>query len=198
MASRATAARRSGFLAGKAVTAATARAAVSSSRLVAPIMASTFSKTADVEGSKFGQHVFKGAVAEKYLKKQGESAKLLETSAWTEKKSDAVAAALLDWARENGASSYCHWFQPMGASGFRHGQSGQVIPPAWSQYKPAPRAPHRTSTPSAPPSAPSLLRGVDLNRSHAQLAPFRRSSRASLLDPSLTVSSLSAGLQRDG
>ena len=26
----------------------------------------------------------------------------------------------------NGASSIAHWFQPMGASGVRHGQTGQV------------------------------------------------------------------------
>jgi hypothetical protein len=37
-----------------------------------------------------------------------------------------VAAAVLDWALANGASSYCHWFQPLGASGLRHGQSAQV------------------------------------------------------------------------
>lgn len=119
--------RHSGFMSGKAVTAVVARPAVSARRLAAPIMA-TFAKTADVDGAKFGAHVFRGWVADKYLKKHGESAKLLETSAWTEKKADAVAAALLDWARDNQASSYCHWFQPMGSSGFRHGQSGQVIP----------------------------------------------------------------------
>ena len=37
-----------------------------------------------------------------------------------------VAAAVLQWAVENGASAYCHWFQPLGASGVRHGQSAQV------------------------------------------------------------------------
>jgi glutamine synthetase len=29
-------------------------------------------------------------------------------------------------ALDNGANVYCHWFQPMGSSGVRHGQSGQV------------------------------------------------------------------------
>lgn len=29
-------------------------------------------------------------------------------------------------AKDNGASVYCHWFQPLGASGVRHGMSGQV------------------------------------------------------------------------
>ena len=37
-----------------------------------------------------------------------------------------MAAAVLDWARDNGASVYCHWFQPLGAAGVRHGQSAQV------------------------------------------------------------------------
>jgi len=65
-------------------------------------------------------------VAEKYLKKHGESAALLATSEWTKDKSDLVAAAIMDWAKDNGASVFCHWFQPMGSSGFRHGQTGQV------------------------------------------------------------------------
>jgi len=29
-------------------------------------------------------------------------------------------------AVDNGANTYCHWFQPMASSGVRHGQSGQV------------------------------------------------------------------------
>ena len=33
---------------------------------------------------------------------------------------------MLDWARDNNASLYCHWFQPLGAAGLRHGQSAQV------------------------------------------------------------------------
>lgn len=37
-----------------------------------------------------------------------------------------VAAAVLEWARSHNASVYCHWFQPLGAAGVRHGQSGQV------------------------------------------------------------------------
>merc|ERR1712151_1396790 len=39
---------------------------------------------------------------------------------------DAIAIAVSDWASDHGANVYCHWFQPMGASGVRHGQSGQV------------------------------------------------------------------------
>lgn len=37
-----------------------------------------------------------------------------------------MAAAVLSWARANGASSYCHWFQPLGAASLRHGQAAQV------------------------------------------------------------------------
>jgi glutamine synthetase len=33
---------------------------------------------------------------------------------------------VLEWAIDNGATVYCHWFQPLGASGLRHGQTGQV------------------------------------------------------------------------
>ena len=29
-------------------------------------------------------------------------------------------------AVDNGANTYCHWFQPMASSGVRHGQTGQV------------------------------------------------------------------------
>ena len=47
-------------------------------------------------------------MAERYLGKYGESAALLDTP-WMEKKSDVVAAAILDWAKDNGASTFCHW-----------------------------------------------------------------------------------------
>ena len=71
--------------------------------------ARSFAATADLQASGFGQHVFKGEVATRYLSKYGESAALLATGAWTEKKADIVAAAILDWATDNGASVYCHW-----------------------------------------------------------------------------------------
>lgn len=93
----------------------------------------------------------------------------MKTAAWTEKDADKVAAAILEWAKDNGACAwdpltvdlsqapnlsaracprdesakprtgltkcgvpsapscaacYSHWFQPMGSSGFRHGQAG--------------------------------------------------------------------------
>ena len=81
---------------------------------------------ASVEG--FGDHCFKGAVAKKYLQKYGESDKLLDDPTWPQQegKADIVAKAVLDWATDNGASVYCHWFQPMASSGVRHGLSAQV------------------------------------------------------------------------
>ena len=85
-----------------------------------------FEHDADLALARFGAHSFKGDVAGRYLARYGESAALLATPAWTADKADVVAAAMLDWAKDNGASVYCHWFQPMGACGFRHGLSGQV------------------------------------------------------------------------
>jgi len=41
-------------------------------------------------------------------------------------RADGVAAAVLEWAIDNDADTFCHWFQPMASSGFRHGQTGQV------------------------------------------------------------------------
>jgi hypothetical protein len=117
--------RRSAFVPAGASSFLPVRAGVSASRRAVATRAQ-FSEDANLELSGFGEHVFKGAVAGRFLGKYGETAALLDTPAWTKDKSDIVAAALLDWARENGASVYCHWFQPMGSSGFRHGQSGQV------------------------------------------------------------------------
>ena len=76
----------------------------------------------------FGDHCFRGAVAKKYLSKYGESDKLLDDTTWPTQpgKADIVAKAVLDWAVDNGAGVYCHWFQPMASSGVRHGLSAQV------------------------------------------------------------------------
>ena len=74
----------------------------------------------------YGTHVFKVAVADQYLTKQGLPAGLLDDPKWTQTESDKVAAAVMEWANEKGASVFTHWFQPMGASGVRHGMSGQV------------------------------------------------------------------------
>ncbi len=45
-----------------------------------------------------------------------------------------VAAALLDWGRESGATTITHWFQPLGSTLVRHGMSAQVrVAPASSE-----------------------------------------------------------------
>eukprot|EP00586_Coscinodiscus_wailesii_P001590 CAMPEP_0172484610 /NCGR_PEP_ID=MMETSP1066-20121228/12143_1 /TAXON_ID=671091 /ORGANISM="Coscinodiscus wailesii, Strain CCMP2513" /LENGTH=707 /DNA_ID=CAMNT_0013249255 /DNA_START=68 /DNA_END=2191 /DNA_ORIENTATION=+ len=75
---------------------------------------------------EYGKSVFKGTVADSYLKKHGASVDVLKDPNWTTDHADTVAKAVLDWAADNGANTYCHWFQPMAASGVRHGQSGQV------------------------------------------------------------------------
>jgi len=74
----------------------------------------------------YGKNVFTGKVADDYLERQGASGAILKDPAWVKTHSDVVAQAVFDWAIENGASTYCHWFQPMAASGVRHGLSGQV------------------------------------------------------------------------
>mmetsp|Transcript_21746 Transcript_21746/g.47421 ORF Transcript_21746/g.47421 Transcript_21746/m.47421 type:complete len:718 (+) Transcript_21746:94-2247(+) len=74
----------------------------------------------------YGKACFTGKVADEYLQKQGASGDLLKDPSWTQTHSDVVAAAVLDWATDNGANTFCHWFQPMAASGVRHGQTGQV------------------------------------------------------------------------
>jgi len=74
----------------------------------------------------YGSHVFKGAVADEYLSKQGLPAGLLDDPSWTKTSADKVAAAVMDWANDKGASVFTHWFQPLGASGVRHGLTGQV------------------------------------------------------------------------
>jgi len=79
---------------------------------------------ATLEG--YGSCVFKGAVADMYLKEEGYDASLLKDLSWPkdEKKAKAVAAALLSWATDNGAKQYSHWFQPMASAGVRHGNAG--------------------------------------------------------------------------
>mmetsp|Transcript_20871 Transcript_20871/g.53836 ORF Transcript_20871/g.53836 Transcript_20871/m.53836 type:complete len:696 (-) Transcript_20871:78-2165(-) len=76
--------------------------------------------------ASYGKNVFKGAVADKYLTKQGLPAGALNDYSWTKTSADKVAAAVGEWASDNGATSFCHWFQPLAASGVRHGLSGQV------------------------------------------------------------------------
>lgn len=85
-----------------------------------------FSGAASLEG--YGKHLFKGAVAAPYLEAAGLSKGTLDSADWTRDAAtaDKVANAVAAWARDNGASVYCHWFQPLAASGVRHGGTGQV------------------------------------------------------------------------
>lgn len=74
----------------------------------------------------YGKHVFAGKVADEYLRKHGSQGSILEDSSWVQKSSNTVAAAILEWAVDHGATTFCHWFQPLASSGVRHGQTGQV------------------------------------------------------------------------
>ena len=58
---------------------------------------------------------------------QGLSLKDLKDPSWVRDiaKADKIAAAVAAWALDRGATSWCHWFQPMAAA-YRHGQSAQV------------------------------------------------------------------------
>lgn len=78
--------------------------------------------------SGFGTHLFKGSIAAPYLEWRGLPRNTLDTVDWTRDAAltDKVAGAVLDWAKDHGASVYCHWFQPLGAGGVRHGMSAQV------------------------------------------------------------------------
>ena len=77
----------------------------------------------------FGKYVFTGEVAEKYLAPVGLSAREFETPPykWTiNGQADKVAIAVKAWAMDIGATNFCHWFQPIGSPGLRHGLTGQV------------------------------------------------------------------------
>lgn len=75
----------------------------------------------------FGNHVFRGSIAAPYLKAAGLSEDTIEKANWNKDgSSDKVASAVLEWAKDNGASVFCHWFQPVGAASVRHGLTGQV------------------------------------------------------------------------
>jgi len=95
-------------------------------RLVVPPRVQEISMAEPGEG--YGENVFLGAVAEKYLSKYGESSQMLEDPSWARDldKADIVAKALADWALDRGATVFCHVFQPMGATGVRHGQVAMV------------------------------------------------------------------------
>ena len=65
----------------------------------------------------YGDNVFRGKVAAPYLKAQNIKEDELASGSWVKdiKLADAMAKDLLAWATDRGATSFCHWFQPMGA-----------------------------------------------------------------------------------
>jgi len=75
----------------------------------------------------YGTHKFKGKEAAKYLAKQKLPDTVLDTL-WTrdDALADKVAAAVLEWCRDHGATMYTHVFQPLGSGMMRLGQMGQV------------------------------------------------------------------------
>lgn len=90
-----------------------------------PTNSSVKQTPASLEG--YGERAFWGASAEKYMAKQGLTADTLRDPMWVKDAvlADKIAAAVLEWAVDHGANTFCHWFQPM-CSTTRHGQSGQV------------------------------------------------------------------------
>jgi len=76
----------------------------------------------------YGDHVFKGAVAEPYLERYGLTLADLEDPSWCLDaiKPDVMARAVADWATDRGATVFCHWFQPMASAGVRMGQTAMV------------------------------------------------------------------------
>ena len=75
----------------------------------------------------YGKHVFRGEVAAPFLIAQGLPGNTVDSVEWVKNgQADQVAAAVLAWAQANNASVFCHWFQPLGANGVRHGNSAQV------------------------------------------------------------------------
>eukprot|EP00747_Dinoflagellata_sp_TGD_P154690 gnl/TRDRNA2_/TRDRNA2_177519_c0_seq1.p1 gnl/TRDRNA2_/TRDRNA2_177519_c0~~gnl/TRDRNA2_/TRDRNA2_177519_c0_seq1.p1 ORF type:complete len:709 (-),score=155.72 gnl/TRDRNA2_/TRDRNA2_177519_c0_seq1:198-2324(-) len=76
----------------------------------------------------YGEHVFKGAVADKYLGRLGLPTGTIEKGEWIKDAAmaDQVAQGVTNWATDNGASVFTHWFQPLAASGVRHGLTAQV------------------------------------------------------------------------
>jgi glutamine synthetase len=131
---------KKGSMQGSALTGGLSNQSQSRSELVTmsaePVSAEPGSAESLLKGSLlkgFGDDLFKGAVADKYLLRHGLKAGTIEKGDWVKspEAADKVAAAVLDWATERGATNFCHWFQPMGASGVRHGLSAQVQNAFW-------------------------------------------------------------------
>mmetsp|Transcript_31993 Transcript_31993/g.83716 ORF Transcript_31993/g.83716 Transcript_31993/m.83716 type:complete len:722 (+) Transcript_31993:90-2255(+) len=76
----------------------------------------------------YGKCRFMGTVAEGYLKAQGLPIDTLSSPNWTSDsaKTDKVAKAIVEWAKDNGATMATHIFQPLASGGLRFGQTGMV------------------------------------------------------------------------
>jgi len=76
----------------------------------------------------YGEDVFKGAVADKYLAQVGLPSGTIEKGEWVRnpEEADKVAKAVTAWATDRDATVFCHWFQPLGSGGVRHGMSAMV------------------------------------------------------------------------
>ncbi len=108
---------------GRALRSGASSVSRTSTQLAAPaLQRRTFISSSD----DYGKHVFSGEVADSYLTKQGLPAGLLNDPSWTTASSNKVAAAVMEWAHDNGASVFTHWFQPLGATSVRPGMTGQV------------------------------------------------------------------------
>ena len=95
----------------------------------------------------------------------------------TRSQADIVAKAVLDWAIDNGADTFCHWFQPLASNGLRPGLSGQV-----QNKMVRPSAAPADSCPRRPAARPPELTNVVAVRHSDRRS---RSRRARLSGPSM-------------
>ena len=88
-------------------------------------------------GPKFSKHLghyggkmFSGVVAKKYLMAAGLPVglqdKVFDDRALLNAHKDTIAKAVVQWAKDNEATMYSHWFQPLGSEIVRQGCTGQV------------------------------------------------------------------------
>ncbi len=78
----------------------------------------------------FGERVFGRKQMRKYLSKQTYEALIAtieSNTPLTQGVADAIAAGMRQWALENGADHYCHWFQPLtGGTAEKHDSFGET------------------------------------------------------------------------
>ncbi|MBQ2992557.1 MAG: glutamine synthetase III [Alistipes sp.] len=78
----------------------------------------------------FGERVFGRKQMRKYLSKQTYEALVAtieSNTPLTQGVADAIAAGMRQWALENGADHYCHWFQPLtGGTAEKHDSFGET------------------------------------------------------------------------